>query len=202
MFTSLAIDNNYMPYFEKIFSKKPLFKSTKRYLFYIENDIKTVIFPILTFAELSVNDIAQAMKLIKKEKPHKVIFLSGEISKECFNFINIYDIEIVLFDKYQTYKNIYQENNIYPKINFIKQKQSKLSLKLLFEFSFNKARFKGYLFSSLALLFCSLFVRASLYYAIVTSILVIFAIISLINPFERKQVTSNKKPYSLSRPQR
>jgi len=193
MFTSLAIDNNYMSFFENLFSDKTELKKNKKYLAYTENNAKTMIFPMLTFSELSINDIAQAMKQIKKEKPQKVIFLTGSISKESQTFIKIYDTEIILLDKYQTYAEIYKKNNIFPKINFTKQKQSKLTLRQLLEFSFNKARFKGYVFSALALLFCSLFVRASLYYAIVTSILLLFAILSLINPFERRETKHNKK---------
>lgn len=189
MFLSLATTQDYLSFFKK-FGKDDCIKH-KDYISFIENSKKTILYPFLSFSSLSINDVAQIMKKVQKSKPQKIIIVAGEISKECFQFIKIFDEEIELLDKYQTYSKLYKPANIYPEITRKVKKNKKLTIKELLAHSFNRARCKGYILSAFALLFCSLFVKATLYYTIVTSLLLIFAIISYTNPFDK--YTSHKK---------
>ena len=178
MFCSLCIERSPLLFFEKLFSDKQNLKTHKSFLSFTEDNKKTVFAFVDNLLPLSTNNLAQVIKQVKKEKPDKIIISSGEFSKECYSFINIYDSTIVLLDKQQTYHDLYKAKNIFPKITILKKKKDTLSFRQLLEFSFNRSRCKSYLISSIALLFCSLFVRTTLYYSIVTSILILFAIIS------------------------
>ena len=60
-------------------------------------------------------------------------------------------------------------------------------LKDFVSYSFNKNRTKGYLFSAFVLILSSLFVRATIYYCIIASILVVFAFVSQFNPYFNKK---------------
>ncbi len=182
MFLSLAMEKEAIPFLSTVIKKKEAVTPHKTYITFKDNDKKVVLLPILSLSPTTINDIAQSLKNVRKEKCDKILILGGEYSKDCYNFINIFDEEIILLDKYQTYKQLYQKFNTYPKI--IKQKpSSKQTWRDLLTISFNPARSKSYLFSALALLFCSLFTRNTLYYSIVASILLLFSIISLSNPF-------------------
>lgn len=192
MFFSLAMSTSQNSFFMKLLNNKAEIKSHKNFISYKEEDKKTILYPSLTFTPLISNDVAQILRRIKKEKPRKIIIVAGEIEKECFNFIKIYGEEIILLDKYETYEKLYKEKNVYPEITINKKQSRKPTIKELLEFSFNRSRIKGYLLSSLALLFCSLFVKASLYYCIVTSLLVLFAIISLFSPFNHEKQKVSK----------
>ena len=56
-----------------------------------------------------------------------------------------------------------------------------LTFKDFVAFSFNKKRAKGYLLSAFLLAFSAIFVRTTIYYTIVATLLVVFAIISQFN---------------------
>ncbi len=192
MFFSLAMSNSQNSFFLKLLSEKEDIKEHKNYILYKEENKKIIFIPSLNFVALSTNDIAQMIKTVKKEKPQKLIIVAGEVAKECYDFKKIYDEEIILLNKYETYEMMYKEKNIFPEITINKKQVKKLTVKELLEYSFNRYRIKGYLLSSLALLFCSLFVKATLYYSIVTSMLILFAIISFFSPFNNKQQKPGK----------
>lgn len=185
MFLSLAMDKNPLCIFKQIFGEPSVEKKT--YLVFEKEGEKNVVFPQTSLSPLTINDIAYLMKKVKQEKAKKVIIVTGEISKDCFNFIKIFDEKIILLDKYQTYASLYKPSGIYPAV-FPKVKQTKkATIKELFTYSFSPERAKGYFFSALVLVVSSLFVRANLYYSIMISILLVFAIISLSNPFKIKK---------------
>jgi len=187
MFFSLAMEQNSNNFFSTLLKNKQDLTSHKDFFTFKEGEKVISLFPIFNFSPTTVNEIAKALKKTKKYKPNKIIILSGEYSKECFSFINIYDEEIILLDKYQTYEKLYKRYNTFPNVIKTKKEIKKTSIKDILSFSLNRSRVKSYLFSALALLFCSLFVKNTLYYSIVSSILLILAIISLSNPFTKQK---------------
>ena len=191
MFLSLAMEKESISFFSSLFISKDSIVQHKDYLSYKENGNKIVVIPLLAFLPLTINDIAQTIKKVKKEKSNKIIIIGGEYTKDCYNFINIFEEKIILLDKYQTYENLYKRYNIYPEIKKNTKETKRNTFKEILAFSFNRSKTKGYIISALALLFCSLFVRNTLYYSIVSSILLIFAIVSLTNPFTTATKTND-----------
>ena len=189
MFTSLATQKNNIDFFTSIV--KNITDKNKEFICYNSEGKKTILYPFLSFNTLCINDIAQIIKKTKYKKPEKIVIISGEIESRCNTFIKIFDCEIILLDKYQTYEQLYKKTNTYPKITIKTNQSKKLTIKELIFYSFNKARCKGYFISAFALIFCSLFVRRTLYYTIISSVLLIFAIISYTNPFSKKVTTTN-----------
>lgn len=185
MFFSMALETKPLSFFENIYKEKQDFSCHKEYLTFKEEDKQIALFPLFSLNEISINEIAQVVKKLKKEKVQEVIILGGTFSKESFSFIKNFDTQISLYDKYETYEKIYKKHSCFPKITKKIQENNKLSFKELLAFSFNKKRSKGYVFSALALLFCSLFVRQTLYYCIVATILLFFALFSLASPFAK-----------------
>ena len=185
MFLSLSTKDNTIPFFKSILSKKHQVLSKKKYLVYDDN---VILFPLFSLSTITPDEIASVMKITKIEKAKKVIIVARDFSSECQKYLKIYDKEILLLNQYETYQKIYKSYDIYPDVLPNIESTKKTTIKDLLAFSFNPARTKGYIFSALIIFVCSLFVRATLYYAIVTSILIMFAIISFANPFHIKKM--------------
>jgi len=115
--------------------------------------------------------------IVKKENPSKVIIVCGEISPDTINFANNFDMQILLLDKYSSYKALYKEFDFFPEISFEYKKDKARTFKEIIKFAFSKDKAKGYLLSAFVLLLSSFFVRINLYYCIVSSILLVFALI-------------------------
>lgn len=183
IFLSFAIDGNYISFYEKLFSEQ-LAEKKKKYIL-LQNS--TAIYPFFSFDTLKISDIVSIMKKVKKEKITKLIIPCGDFSKDCSSFIKIFDEEVILLDKYQTYQTIYKNKKTFPEITRKVKETKSLTIKKIIELSFNKQRTKGYLLSALALMFCTLFVKTTLYYVITISLLIIFALFSYTNPYFNKK---------------
>ena len=193
MFLTLATGKSAILFFKKLASKRHLIKANKKYITVVHEDKNVILYPFFNLSPLSPNDINNIVQSIKNETYKKVVISCGEISKDCINFVKIFNEEIVLLDKYETYKQLYKEYDCFPEITASYKKDKKATLKELACYSFNRSRTKGYLFSAIVLIFSSFFVRLNLYYCIISSLMVIFALISFLNPFEKHK----KAPFSL-----
>ena len=154
-----------------------------------EDNNKVILFPYLKFGNLQIDDITLILKKCSELNPDKIVILCNEYDKITQSFIKNFDMEIVLLDKYETYKELYKEYEFFPEIKLKYKKEAKKTIKDLLAYSFNKNRTKGYIISALILLLSSFFVRMNLYYYIVASLLLIFALISYTNPKYNSQHT-------------
>ena len=141
-----------------------------------------VLFPFLKVKSLTQDDILTISKIVAKRKVERIVVLCNNYEKDCLSFVKNFNTSILILDKYETYSLLYREYDFYPEITLENKQENKLKIKDLIAFSFNKARTKGYVLSALILILPSLFIRQNLYYCIVGSILLIFALISFINP--------------------
>ena len=182
MFLSLATSKNPIDFFHKLTTKKHEATKKKSYILIKHEDHNVLLYPYTSFAPITPDDITKILSTIQKEKYKKLVICCGDVSKETINFVKNFDAEIILLDKFQTYSEIYKFYDCFPKITLSYKRTKKESFKELLSFSFNRSRTKSYLLSALVLLFSSLFVQMSLYYAIFSSLLVIFAIISFFLP--------------------
>lgn len=184
MFLSLATSNNGFSFLKNTFSQKHNLISKKKYFIYED---KTLLYPYFSLSPVTPNEIIDIMSVVSKEKINKIVIVSGEFSSDCQKIISLYDKQIILLNQYETYEKIYKSYQSFPAISNKIAQTKKTSIKDLLSYSFNRSRTKGYVFSAIIIFICSLFVKASLYYAIITSTLLIFAIISFSNPFFNKK---------------
>ncbi len=187
IFFSLACKNNPIDDFVKMASKRH--KNIVKHKNYIvinetENHTKTLLWLDLSFAGLTEARFMEIYNKIKSEKAGKIIICCKEISdKNLSVFCNNFKEKFLLLNQYDTYEKLYKEYEYFPEITIEYSKEKKMMFKDFLAYSFNKKRTKGYLFSAFILVFASLFVRASLYYCIIASLLVVFAILSQFNPY-------------------
>lgn len=184
MFLSLSTEVNCNDFFYNLSkSRHSNVIKNKDYVKIIHHDnTSTILYPFIKFTSLSHDEIANMLKKCSKDKPEKIVIVCGEYDKKSLSFIKNFDIEIVLLDKYETYSLLYKEYEYFPEISVKFKKEKKLNIRDLLAYSFNKSRTKGYIISAIILLISSLFVKINLYYCIITSILLLFALLSFINP--------------------
>ncbi len=185
MFLSLATTPNPMEFFYKLVkSKYPSIAKKEKYILINHSEkVKSVLYPFMQFSKLNIDNLTNILSNLKETEIKKVVITCNEADKTTLAFAKNFDYEIVILDKFETYKHLYKVYEIYPEISMHYKKAQKLSIKDLIAYSFNRSRTKGYLFSAVILLLSSMFVRANLYYAIISSTLLIFALISYANPF-------------------
>lgn len=154
----------------------------------LEKHEKTVLYFDNSFDGLNVSKFLKIYNKLKKEKANEIIIICKEISdKQIFSICQNFKENFVILDQYQTYQKIYKPNQTYPEIKVKCKNEKKMVFKDFVSYSFNKNRTKGYLFSAFVLILSSLFVRATIYYCIIASILVVFALVSQFNPYFNKK---------------
>ena len=185
MFLSLACEGNPMDFFVKLASKKhPDITKHKNYLVinHTQEKVKTVLYIDLSFVGLNSARFMEIYGKVKKEMATKIVICCKEIvERGLLSFCQNFEEKFVILDEYETYQKLYKFYDYFPKITHKYQAEKHLTFKDFVAYSFNKKRAKGYLLSALVLLISSLFVRMSIYYCIIASLLVIFAIISQFN---------------------
>ena len=187
MFLSLACENEPINFFVKLASKKH--KNITKHKHYIvidhlEEKVKTLLFVDLSFEGLTVPKFMTIYNSVKKEKASKIVICCKEVTdKQLSSFCQNFNEKFLILDTYSTYEKLYKFYDCFPEITHRYKKEKKLAFKDFIAYSFNKTRTKGYLFSAFVLVLSSLFLRMTIYYCIVASILVIFALISQFNPY-------------------
>lgn len=187
MFLSLSCGENQMDFFEKLAkTRHKNITKHKKYLTitYPEENAKTFLWFCGDFDGLDTTKMVEIIKIAKREKPTKVVVLCKFVAdKNLQNFLGNFKTKFVILDEFQTYQKLYKLYDFYPKITQKYSSEKKMLFKDMVAYSFNKKRTKGYLFSALILIFSSLFVPMTIYYCVVSTILLIFAIISQFNPY-------------------
>lgn len=207
MYISLVCQNKPIDFFAEILSKR--YEKIEKHLDFViyqqnkygenqnlekiqtkhaEKSEKTALFFDSSFDGLTVSNLLKIHNKLKKEKADRIIILCKEITdKQVFAICQNFKEKFVILNQYQTYQKIYKANNIYPQITIKYKNEKKMVFKDFVYYSFNKNRTKGYLFSAFVLILSSLFVKATIYYCIIASILVIFALVSQFNPYFNKK---------------
>jgi hypothetical protein len=181
MFLSLVASDDSIDFFERLAKTRHKVVVRKKDYILITNQQETLFFPFIKMQNLSLNDIAIIVKLCKSESVKKCVILCYDFDKNCLAFTKNFDEKIIILDRFDTF-SLYKEYDFYPEITMEYKKEAKLSIKDLIAYSFNKSRTKGYVLSAIFLFLTSFFVNLNIYYCITASILLLFALISFINP--------------------
>ncbi len=147
-------------------------------------ETSTLLYVDFSFDGLNIQRFMEIYNSIKKEKANKIVITCKEVTdKHLFAFCGNFQEKFLILDEYQTYQRLYKYYNCYPEITHKYKGEKRLAFKEFLAYSFNKKRTKGYLISSMILVMCSFFVSTTIYYCVVASILVVFALISQFNPY-------------------
>lgn len=183
MFFSLANMEKPIDFFTNLISSRHSnIKTTKNCIkISHSNEKSTIFYPFIFFKTLDINDIVEITKQTKKDNPNKLVICCESYEKCCLKFVKNYNFDIVIIDQYQTYSLLYKEYEFYPKITHKISQNSKARLSDFLSYSFSRARTKSYIFSAIILFIMSFFVKFSLYYYIIISVLLLFGLISFGN---------------------
>lgn len=188
MFYSLIIkkEEDVMSFFSKLFEEKYEIKKHKNFLKMTDEKGEIIFVPCFKLDPLMRQNIVDFMKKIDKNK--KVIFSCYVSEKGCREFVKQYgENEIIILEKDETYEKIFEKYNIFPEISEKVEIKQKKDFKKLLEIAFSRDKTKGYFFSSIVVLFSTLIVRFNVYYAIMSTVLLVFALISFVIPMYRKK---------------
>ncbi len=186
IFLSLSLNANALDFFLTLAKKKHTAeKKDNLILIKHEGGEKVLLIPHLSFNPISPDDIAGFASKAQKMEAAKVVIVCFSAQKESFSFAKNFDFEFVILDQYEAYQKLYKPYDCKPEISMKYKKEKALAFKDLVTYSLNRSRAKGYFISALILTLSTLFVRATIYYCVVASMLIIFALISLYNPFAR-----------------
>lgn len=192
MFFSLACDNNPIDFFVKLASKKHNNISKHKKYIVINHEkekVKTLLYFFASFDGLNISKFIEIYQQIKKEKASKIVICCKCVpDKQLFTFCENFEEKFLILDEFGSYEKLYKFYDFYPEMTHKYKKEKKLVFKDFLAYSFNKKRTKGYLFSSLILILSGLFVRTTIYYCIVASLLIVFAVVSRFNPYFNKKI--------------
>ncbi|MBR1890252.1 MAG: hypothetical protein IJ817_01020 [Clostridia bacterium] len=190
MFLSLTLDKKPITFFASLARRKHKLVSQHKSYVTIDYPIekaKTLLCFDASYSGLTANKVAEIEKSAEIENANKIVICCKEIAeKEVYSFCAALKTKIVILDVYESYEKLYKEYDFYPKITHTYTKSKSMTVKDFISYSFNKKRTKGYLFSALILVLSSLFMRQTIYYCMIASILVVFSIISHFNPYFNK----------------
>lgn len=141
-----------------------------------------ILYPHFKASNFNKDDLAYIVRKIKNLSVKKMIVLSCEYDGNVLSDNNIFPFELILLNATQTYTNLLRMYEFYPEIKLKSKPKTKATISSICSLAFNRKKTKGYLLSALCLFFASFFVIYKVYYLIVSSALVLFAIISYYNP--------------------
>lgn len=176
MFDNLIQNKNYDFFFQLAKTRHKNVKKN-RICTIIENEEgKIMIYPYLKMKALDKDCALSIYISANKQKIAKVVICAQAIEKDVENFCKNLSIDIVLLDQYDCYQYLFKEYDFFPQQAHTPSSSSKH--KQIFGYAFNRSRTKGYAISAMLLLAISFFIRQNLYYCIVATILLLFALLS------------------------
>lgn len=161
-------------------SKHNATKKTK-YIEINHTNSNIVLYPIFRLDELNSQNVLDIYNTIKTKNVKRIIICTNIYNAKAKTTASKLDKEIILLNSKQTYFELIKKYAIYPEKVELK-KGKKQTFSDFISYALNKKRTKGYFYSSLLILFCSFFVPYSLYYVIMSSILLVLAFASFSNP--------------------
>ena len=169
-------------FFYKLASKRHNASKTRRFVTITHPDSKIILFPFFLYRAFDADDLIFIYNNMKSQNFNKLIICTNKITPDAVKLCKKINNNIILLDGEQTYLKLLLEYNYFPEITQNFDEVEKLSYKDLLAYIFNKKRTKGYFFSSLILLVSSFIVSYNIFYVVMSSLLLILALISFINP--------------------
>lgn len=167
-------------YLKSALEKKHTTTIKSDYIIITKDNSKTIIIPSLDTLILKNDTIINAYNICKNENINKVIILSQSTNEENQILANmISDVKITLYNITDLYKKVIEKCDIKPKFEIELTECKKTNFNDITKHAFNKKLAKNYILSGILLLFASFFTKYKLYYTIISSVLLIFALICI-----------------------
>ena len=180
-----AFANNF---WHKTISQKHTATKKTYYTSFEKNSEKVAIYSHYTLEKLRPSDVLSIYNKLKKEKIDKIIICTNEVEPQSKTFISHLPCKMVILDKYEAYEKLMKKYNSFPEVETKINLNETSKWKSFLAFSLNRGRVKGYVFSSIILIISSFFVRASVYYLVISTILLCLAIFSFTNTYYNKKI--------------
>lgn len=188
MFFSLIKNKDYLFFYNLAKTRNKNVEKKRIYLLVKNEENKIMLYPYLKIKPLGQDDLLTIISVASKEKVQKIVICASDIEKETYSFAKTLEEDIVLLDKYETYQYLFKEYQYFPQT--ISKTQLPKKSKVLFDYAFSKLRTKSYLLSAFLLLIISFIFQQNLYYCIVATILIIFALICIIKPKDKHSLNN------------
>ena len=169
-------------FFHKLLSKQFQVQKKSKYLWWENEGTLTVFFPLFQFDATKIRDLFKIFNSIKlSRRPDKIIVSTSHFDAETRAFAMRSPVNFVLLDQFDTYEKLMKPENFYPDVKVDVTAKKGGRWQAILEYALSRKRTKAWVTSSLLLIFSSFFVRVSVYYLIISSILLILAIFSYTN---------------------
>lgn len=169
-------------FFHQLASKRHSAIKNRRFVTITHPDSKIILFPFFLYRPFDADDLIFVYNNLKSQNFSKLIICTNKINSDVFKLCKKINSNIILLDGEQTYIKLLLEYNCYPDKCLQTEDLNKFTWNDLLTYALNKKRTKGYFFSSLILLFSSFLVSYNIYYVVMSSLLLILALISFTNP--------------------
>lgn len=150
---------------------------------YVLINKQIVLSPNIKSRQLEIDELIDLYNQINKKNINKIIILCNNFNPNIEKILNNFDTKTIVLDFNQTYNLLLKKYNMFPKITIKSDAKAKSTFKQILSSAFDKKKTRGYVVSAMFIIFSSFFVSFRVYYLIVATILLIFA---LLCQFEQK----------------
>lgn len=142
----------------------------------IQSSQQIVLIPYFKQASLTYDKLIELYNSVPL-KTTKIIIVCNTYDTNITECIDNFAINTLVLNYKETYYELLKAYEFYPEITIKQKQKTKNSFKQVLLSAFNKKKTKGYVTSALFIIFASFFVSFKIYYLIVATILIIFAIL-------------------------
>lgn len=169
------------------------FQPVKRsdFIAFAKGEESCILYPFYKFNTLSVEDVILIFNKVKNTKADEILLCVNLVDENVKKIISKLPIKFVVLDKYETYEKLMKKFDTFPNSLFNFETNPKMTFKGFLAYSLNRKKAGGYIFASFILLISSLFVKVTVYYLIMSSILLVLSIFSYTNTIFNKKLPEN-----------
>lgn len=153
---------------------------------------KTILYPFYSYSSITPQNLVEILKSVERQKATKLIVCGYKIDSATYNLAQkIKETKIILLNSKDCYLKLIKHYNFYPANLKNLNLQDKVKFKDLLRASLSRKNSKGYFIASLILLFSSFIVRLNIYYVIMSSFLLLLALLSFFIPKNQYKIEEN-----------
>lgn len=150
---------------------------------YVLINNQTILLPNIKNRQLDIDELIDLYNQVNKKNINKIIILCNNFNPNIEKILYRFDTKTIVLDFNQTYNLLLKKYDIFPKLTTKDDGKAKSTFKQIIISAFDKKKTRGYVVSAMFIIFSSFFVTFRVYYLIVATILLIFA---LLCQFEQK----------------
>lgn len=184
-------ENKTLAFFGKMFQSEFDVKKTSKFIILKKDGQNIVIKTLFMYKNFCVDDLIDFVNKSQRYNPNKLIVCSSNFDKECYSICKKFENEIFLLDAEQTYTTFLKKFNCFPSPLAKSNIGTEPTIKNLFSNAISRNKTKGYLFASALLLLSSFIIKFNVYYAIMSSLLLMLSVVSFFSPKFKHPISEN-----------